>query len=128
MRNISPEDFSRCIVDMISEYEGDVRDLVKEKTKALSKDIKPELKGYSRKGGQLYRTGAYQSGWAYRTINRKDQFQIKTYNRKKPSLVHLLEFGHRPPMVRARAYPHVRKTELKYLKMLLEELEKGVNK
>lgn len=128
MRDIQPEDFSRVIVDMISEYEDDVRELVKEKTKALSKDIKPELKGYSRKGGQLYRTGAYQRGWSYRTIDKKDQFQIKTYNRAKPTIVHLLEFGHRPPMVKARPYPHVRQTELKYLQKLMEELERGVNK
>lgn len=126
MPNIKPEDVKAYIISLIGKYENQVEDVVKTSTKALSKQIKPELKGYSRKGGHLYRTGAYQRGWSFRTISGKNQFQIKTYNRNKPSLVHLLEFGHNPPMVKARAYPHVRQTELKYLQKLMEEIRKGV--
>lgn len=126
MPDIKPEQVQAYIISLIDKYEKQVGEVVKEKTRSLAKDIKPELKGYSRKGGQLYRTGKYQSGWSARTINRKDQFQIKTYNRNKPSLVHLLEFGHNPPMVKARAYPHVRQTELKYLQKLMEEIERGI--
>lgn len=128
MPNVKPEDVQRYIWSLIDKYEMQVEDVVKESTQKLSKKIKPEIQGYSKKGDQLYRTGKYQRGWAYRTINRKDQYQIKTYNKAKPTLVHLLEFGHNPPKVKARAYPHVRKTELKYLQLLMEELEKGVNK
>lgn len=128
MPNIKPEDVQKYIVSLIDKYELHVEDVVKESTQKLAKRVKPELKGYSKKGGQLYRTGAYQRGWAYRTLNRKDQYQIKTYNKAKPSIVHLLEFGHNPPMVKAKAYPHVRQTELKYLELLMEELEKGVTK
>ena len=127
MPNIKPEDFQAYIGSLIGKYDKQVEQVVKSSTQKLAKNIKPELQGYSRRGGQLYRTGKYRAGWAYRTINRKDQYQIKTYNRAKPSLVHLLEFGHKAPMVKARAYPHVRQTELKYLQLLMEELEKGVN-
>lgn len=128
MPNIKPEDVKAYIISLIDKYEKQVGDVVKTSTKDLATKIKPELKGYSKKGGQLYRTGQYRSGWARRTIDRKDQFQIKTYNKNKPTIVHLLEFGHNAPMVKARAYPHVRQTELKYLEKLLEEIEKGVTK
>lgn len=128
MPNIKPDDVQKYIISLIDKYEKDVEDVVKTSTKELAQKVKPELKGYSIKGKQLYRTGVYQSGWAYRTISKKDQYQIKTYNKKKPTIVHLLEFGHNPPKVKADPYPHVIKTELKYLQLLMEELEKGVTK
>lgn len=128
MPNVKPEDVRNYIISLIGKYEKQVEEVVKDSTKRLAKGIKPELRGYSRKGGHLYRTGKYQAGWAYKTISRKDQYQIKTYNRNKPTIVHLLEFGHKAPMVKAKAYPHVRQTELKYLRLLMEELEKGVNR
>lgn len=124
---IEPEELPKYIKMSLEEYNGQVNRVIVESTKELSKKVKPELKGYSRRGGQLYRTGVYRSGWARRTINKKGIFQIMTYNKKKPTLVHLLEFGHRPPMVSARPYPHVAKTELKYLEILLGEIIKGVN-
>lgn len=128
MPNVKPENIQSYIISLIDKYEKDVEDVVKTSTRELAQKVKPELKGYSIKDKQLYRTGAYQSGWAYRTISKKDQYQIKTYNKKKPTLVHLLEFGHNQPMVKAKAYPHVRKTELKYLQLLMEKLEKGATK
>lgn len=125
--SVEPEDLPKYIRESLEMYRGQVEGVIVKSTKELSKKVKPELKGYSRKGGQLYRTGEYQRGWARRTINRKDIFQIMTYNKRKPTLVHLLEFGHNPPMTKARPYPHVAKTELKYLGELLEEIIKGVN-
>lgn len=127
MSNIKPEEFQKQMSELLAQYEGQVDEVVKTATKSLSTKIKPELKGYSKKGGHLYRTGVYRSGWAQRVINKKDAYQIKTYNAKKPTLVHLLEFGHKG-IIHAKAYPHVRQTELKYLALLMEELEKGVNK
>lgn len=126
MDSIEPQEVRAYLQNLLTIYGKQVEEVVKRETKSLAKQIKPELKGYSRKGGQLYRTGAYQRGWARKTINKKNQFQIVTYNKAKPTLVHLLEFGHRPPMVKARPYPHVRQTELKYLQKLMEELERGV--
>lgn len=128
MISIEPEQVPAYLQELLNQYGDQVDKVVKESTKKLAKEIKPELKGYSRKGRQLYRTGVYQSGWARKTISKKNQFQIKTYNKKKPTLVHLLEFGHKAPMVKAKPYPHVRQTELKYLQLLMEELEKGVTK
>lgn len=130
MPNVKPEDIQAYIISLIGKYEKQVEDVVKDSTKKLSKKIKPELKGYSKKKQQLYKTGVYQRGWSFRTISRKDQYQIKTYNKNKPTIVHLLEFGHRIAGTNrmSKEFPHVRKTELKYLRLLMEELEKGVNK
>ena len=127
MSSIKPEDVQKHLSELFSKYEGQVEDVVKDSTQKVSQKVKPELQGYSKKGGHLYRTGVYRSGWAQRVVSKKDAYQIKTYNAKKPTLVHLLEFGHDGP-IKAQAYPHVRQTELKYLGILMEELEKGVNK
>ena len=124
--SIEPSEVEAHLKELLRIYGKHVDDVVKKETKTLAKRIKPELKGFSRKGDQLYRTGAYQRGWARKTINKKNQFQIVTYNKAKPSLVHLLEFGHRPPMTKARPYPHVIQTELKYLQLLTEAIERGV--
>ena len=138
-KSVKPEDVSDYIISLLDKYKLDVQDVVKTATQKRAKEIKPELQSYSQRGeririggymmntGRLFRTGSYRSGWAYKTVNKKDGFQIKVYNKKNPSLVHLLEFGHKGP-IHAKAYPHVRKTELKYLGLLKDDLERGIEK
>ena len=82
---IEPEEVPKYIKMSLEEYNGQVNRVIVESTKELSKKVKPELKGYSKKGGQLYRTGQYKSGWAKRTINKKGICQIMTYNNKMPT-------------------------------------------
>lgn len=125
IEGIPPEQVPGYIMKLIKEYDLQVDEVVKSCTKKIAKKVKPTLKGYSKKGGHLYKTGVYKKGWGLKTISRKNQFQIMTYNRAKPTLVHLLEFGH-GGIIHAKAYPHVRETELKYLGELMNELEKGV--
>lgn len=127
MYTIEPWELQGQLKATLEEYEELVDDVVKKSTKEVAKKVKPTLKGYSKKGDKLYRTGAYRRGWGPRTINRKNIYQIMTYNKKKPTIVHLLEFGHGGPW-KARPFPHVRETELKYLQELLDKLIKGVNK
>ena len=137
-KSITPEELQDYIISLIDKYQLDVENVVKVATQNRAEDIKPELQSYSHRGeniriggyvmntGRLFRTGSYRSGWAYRTVNKKDRFQIKVYNKDNKSLVHLLEFGHGGP-IHAKAYPHVRRTELKYLQLLKDDLEKGIN-
>lgn len=122
-KSVNAEEVSNYMLEAFVKYGKEVEKTVEKCTDKLSKNVKPELKGYSRKNGQLYRTGAYQRGWGVKVIKKPNIYQIKTYNRKKPTLVHLLEFGHNGP-IKAKPYPHIQRTELKYLGLLLEALKK----
>lgn len=124
-KSVKAEDVEKYMLDMFLKYGEEVVKISEKCTDKLAPKIKPEIKGYSRKGGQLYKTGVYKSGWGSKVVKRQGIYQVKTYNRKKPTLVHLLEFGHRP---NSRAFPHVRKTELKYLGLLMENLEREIGK
>lgn len=129
-KNITVNEFQKYMLELFVKYGEDVDKVVVKCTNELSNKVKPELQGYSRHGSQLYRTGAYKRGWGIKTIKKPNIYQVKTYNRKKPTLVHLLEFGHRIAGTnrRARAFPHVQKTELKYLGLLQEKLESEIEK
>lgn len=124
-KNITIDQFQDYMLELFVKYGEEVGEVVVKCTNDLSNKVKPEIQGYSRQGSQLYRTGAYKRGWGVKTIKKPNIYQVKTYNRKKPTLVHLLEFGHR---VNAKAYPHVQKTELKYLGLLQEKLESEIEK
>lgn len=130
-KSININEFDDYMLDIFLKYGDEVIKTAMECTNRLAPKIKPELKGYSSKGGHLYRTGGYQRGWGLKNVKKKDLYQVKTYNRSKPTLAHLLEFGHRGPVPTrdgAKAYPHIRKTELKYLGILMENLESEIKK
>lgn len=132
METIQPQHLYKTLESMLMKYQDKVENLVVKETQAVVKKVKPELKAASTSHtkntyvkGSLYRSGVYQTGWRYRTVTGEHRFQIKTYNAKKPSIVHLLEFGHGGP-VKSPAYPHVRAIELKHLQELQDRLERGV--
>lgn len=129
-KNITIDQFQDYMLELFVKYGEEVGEVVVKCTNNLSNKVKPEIQGYSRQGSQLYKTGAYRRGWGVKTIKKPNIYQVKTYNRKKPTLVHLLEFGHRigNSNFRARAFPHVQKTELKYLGLLQEKLESEIEK
>lgn len=124
MTNIKPEDFENYIISLLGKYEDSVVEkTVEEKVEKYGKEAKEVVKGYSKKGDQLYITGDYQRGWGISHKRKKGLKQIKVYNKKKPTLVHLLEFGHAGPFP-ARPYPHVSPTELTYMKLLYNDLRR----
>lgn len=124
MTTIKPEQFEDYIISLLGKYENDVIEKkVGEAVNNYGKDAKREVKSYSKPNIQLYRTGDYQRGWGISHKRKKGLKQVKVYNKKKPTLVHLLEFGHGGPFP-AKAYPHVSPTELKYMKLLYEELRR----
>lgn len=127
MPNITPQQFYNYLVQNIGKYSTDVQNKVRETTKEVSDKIKPEVQSYSVKGKQLYRTGAYRAGWRVTTLTKNGVYRRKVYNKSKPTLVHLLEFGHGGPFP-ARAYPHVSPTELKYQEILFKKVKEIVER
>lgn len=96
MTSIKPEQFENYIISLMGKYENEVLDkTIKEKVDKYGKEAKKTVKGYSKQGIQLYRTGEYRKGWGISHKRAKGIKQIKVWNKNKPTLVHLLEFGHR---------------------------------
>lgn len=127
MTSIKPEQFENYIISLIGKYENKVLDkTIKEKVDKYGEEAKVVVKGYSKVGDQLYRTGDYRRGWRILHKRAKGIRQIKVSNKNKPTLVHLLEFGHNIAGTnrRTRAYPHVSPTELTYMKLLYEDLRR----
>ena len=124
MPNITPDQFYDYLVNNIAKYSTEVQEKVKKTTKDVSDDIKPELQSYSYKG-HLLKTGEYRKGWRVTTLNKNGVYRRKVYNQKKPTLVHLLEFGHR---VNAKEYPHVSPTERKYQEILFNKIKEIVER
>lgn len=127
MTTIKPEQFEDYIISLMGKYSNDVVEkTVTEKVTQIGKEAKIVVKGYSKANDQLYQTGAYQKGWGISNKRIKGLKQVKVYNKKKPSLVHLLELGHRIAGTNryTRKFPHVSPTELAYNKKLYEELRR----
>jgi len=129
---ITPEQFYDFLSQQIDKYGGDVANVIVTQTNKLAEPTKQEVQSYSVKDKQLYRTGDYKGGWRISTINKKNKgvYRKRIHQSSsggKPTLVHLLEFGHEAPMVKAEAYPHVQPTEAKYCEKLFENIKKGIN-
>ena len=129
MPNITPDQFYDFMAKNFDKYSKDVQNVIMTETNKLAKPAQEKVQSYSVKDKQLYRTGDYRSGWRISTINQKEKgiYRKRIYQNKatgKPSLVHLLEFGHK---VNAKAYPHVQPTEAEYCEKLFENIKKGIN-
>ena len=77
------------------------------------------------KGSSPSKTGKYSSGWRMRTESDKfGGYYVRVYNTTKPSLTHLLEFGHGGPQP-AGAHPHIGPAADKAQGNLLQRMANG---
>lgn len=77
------------------------------------------------KGSSPSKTGKYSSGWRMRTESDKfGGYYVRVYNTTKPSLTHLLEFGHGGPQP-APAHPHIAPAAEKAQGNLLQRMANG---
>lgn len=90
MKKVRPEELAVEIMAELSQYSQEVADEIKEEVKQVAEECVREIKAKSPT-----RTGKYKRGWRYKIVfeNRED-IRIRVYNSAKPSLTHLLEFGH----------------------------------
>lgn len=128
---ITPEQFYDFLGKQLDKASQDVRNVIVTETDKLAEPTMQDVQSYSVQGRQLYKTGDYRGGWKIATINqiKTGVYRRRIYQNKstgKPTLVHLLEFGHKGP-VEAKAYPHVQPTEAKYCEKLFENIKKGIN-
>lgn len=101
-----------------------------EYTQEVTNGIEQEKKDKGKKAVQLLRnnspvgeTGDYAKGWTEKTIDNKEVI----YNKNKPQITHLLEFGHaKRNGGRVAAIPHIRPVEEQISNEFLEGVKKVI--
>lgn len=129
--------FDMAMKDIISDYIEDSEQKVKEATldvaKACRKDVRQRARAQQGKAKHGVSWSDYIKGWNYREAKMPKwmggAIVYHVYNKTKPGLAHLLEFGHDvynehlELIGRAGAYPHVIPAEVSAKKKLMDEVE-----
>lgn len=88
--DISIDDLADTLAEELAGYSQEVTDDLKREVKQVAKEMVSELKATSPRD-----SGDYASGWTSTTESEgRNTVQVRVYNRKKPTLTHLLENGH----------------------------------
>lgn len=94
-------ELSRSLVEWTNEVAESIDAAANLVTKELLSDIREDSPGTGR-------AGSYKRGWS----RKKLKYSYVVYNRFKPWLTHLLEFGHaRRGGGRVNCIPHIKKNE-----------------
>lgn len=114
-------DIGKEIARMLQEYTDDVLDRIAKEGDKIAKAGAAELRRTSPVD-----TGEYAAGWTKRRIDGTEYI----YNAKKPTITHLLEFGHaKRGGGRVAGTPHIKPVEEKVVddfeKAVIEAIERG---
>lgn len=87
---IRPDELAITIMAELQQYSADVSAQIKDDVRQVAKECVKEVKELSP-----VKTGEYKKGWGQKVaFESLDDIRILIYNRNKPQLTHLLEFGH----------------------------------
>ena len=123
---INPEEFGLEIANAIADYTEDVVVAIEEEIDNTAEKVKEEIQSSS---AWKDRTGEYRKGWTIKKENRKGEAVRIIYNKNKPGLVHLLEFGHaKRGGGRVAGRPHVQPAYEKYVPQMEQNIEDIIKK
>lgn len=74
---------------LLEEYGAEAEEAVKEVIPKVAKEAAKKLRATSPK-----KTGEYAKGWTQKVTQTRLGSEAVVYNKNKPGLAHLLEFGH----------------------------------
>jgi len=90
----------------VKEYTEDVSAAIEREADQSSQRLVKEIRARSPR-----RTGEYAKGWARKKMGGDGEIRYVVYNRAKPWITHLLEFGHaKRGGGRVEGRPHIRPT------------------
>lgn len=89
-RTIGIDSFRDAINDILEEYGDTARSAIEAATKETAKQVAKELQS----AGDFNGGAEYRKGWTSRVELTRTGASAVVYNKAKPGLSHLLEFGH----------------------------------
>ncbi len=123
---INPEELGLEIANAIADYAEDVVVAIEEEIDDTAEKVKEEIQS-SAAWKDI--SGKYRKGWTIKKENRKGETVRIIYNKNKPGLVHLLEFGHaKVGGGRVAARPHLQPAYDKYAPQMEKNIESIIKK
>lgn len=87
---INSDSLAATIESILDEYGDTAKEVVEDSCKDVAKQVVKDL----RKAGDFNNGQDFRKGWASKTENTRFGASVVVYNKTKPGLAHLLEFGH----------------------------------
>jgi HK97 gp10 family phage protein len=123
-RNIRIDELADEIMEGLMEYEGLAAETVKGAVKKAGNTVKKEIQNNAPKD-----TGKYAK--SFKVTKRKEtanSLEVTVHSKDKYQLAHLLEKGHaKRGGGRVSAQPHIAPAEEKGIRILREEIERGLS-
>jgi hypothetical protein len=121
--------------DIAVELTEAVKDYTEEVSKAIDKEVSSTATKMKReiKDNSPVDSGDYRDGWSRKTSRRDGETVVTIYNKDKPSLTHLLEFGHAKAGGEGRVPPspkggHIIPAYEKYVPKMERNIEKIIER
>ena len=120
---ISADQLGITIRGELAAYSDEVAEGIRKEVKAVAKETVATLKATSPRD-----TGEYARGWSYRVeFENREDIRMRIYNRTKPQLTHLLEYGHaKTNGGRVEGKPHIRLAEQEAIRLLPKLVEQEI--
>jgi hypothetical protein len=117
---VGVDELAAELTQTIQEYTEDVSKAVDKKVSSTGTKVKREIKQNSPRD-----SGEYADGWSRKTNRKGGSTEVTIYNKEKPSLTHLLEFGHaKVGGGRVPGIPHIRPAYDKFVPQMEKDIEK----
>ena len=118
------KDLTIEIENALKEYTEEVEEAVAQIIEEDVKEAVKELKDVSPK-----KTGEYAKGWTSKKEMTDGGIKMTIYNKTKPQLTHLLEFGHaKRGGGRVAARPHIAPVEEKLIDQVTRDIEEAIRR
>lgn len=118
---INSNSLSSTIEDILEQYGDSAKEAVEEACQDVAKQVVKDLK----KAGDFNNGQDFRKGWTSKTENTRFGASVVVYNKTKPGLAHLLEFGHaKTNGGRTRAFNFIAPIADTVEKQFLETFEK----
>lgn len=114
------------LAKVISEYTEEVEAAIEEEIDDTADKVLKEVK---TSAAWKDRSGDYRKGFKIKKEKKKGEVKNTIYNKNKPQIVHLLEFGHLLRNgKRSEARPHMRPAYEKYVPEMEKRIEEIIKK
>lgn len=121
---ISINNLATEIVLAVKEYTEDVTEAIEKELDSTSKIVLSDIQA-----GSPVKTGRYRKGWKRKKESEGGTIKYIIYNKDRPFLAHLLEFGHaKVNGGRVSGKPHIRPSYDAHVPAMQERIEKIIQK